>query len=116
LGSMVKGVEAAKQSNDRDHAIDLLREATKKDPQLWEARYNLGVLLADRNRLAEAETELAKAAELAPNAEDVAVALGEVRRRRDEPEAAADGLSAFVKGQPNAVEARIALVLALREA
>lgn len=114
LGTMVQSVEAEKQS-DRDRAITLLRQAIAKDPSLWEAHYNLGVLLARKNDLAGAEPELAKAAELAPNAEDVALALGEVRRRRGDPGAAADGLAAFVRSFPDAIASRMALVAALRE-
>jgi tetratricopeptide (TPR) repeat protein len=115
LSGMVKGVDLAKQKSGKDQAIELLRAAVQRDPSLWEARYNLGVLLAQRDRLAEAEPELAKAAELAPNAEDVALALAEVQRRRGHPDAAADGLERFVKAQPTAIDARAALVFVLRE-
>jgi len=114
LDKMVRAVGVAQ--GERAQAIDLLREAVSADPTLWEAHYNLGVLLTERGELSQAEKELARAAELAPNAEDVAVALGEVRRRRDEPKAAADGLQQFVKAYPLADGARATLVGALREA
>lgn len=114
LNKMVRAVNDAQ--GERSQAIDLLRQAVADDPSLWEARFNLGVLLAERGELSQAETHLAKAAELAPNAEDVAVALGEVRRRRGEPKDAVLGLQQFVKAFPLADGARAVLVGALREA
>ncbi len=115
LGQMVQGVQTAEAPDARDRAIALLEQAATKDPALWEARYNAGVLLAERDKLADAEKYLTRAAELAPNAEDVALALGEVRRRRGEASLAADGLASFVASYPDAVASRIALVGALRE-
>jgi len=113
LGKMAQAVQSA---NERQKAIALLRDAVKIDPNLWEARYNLGVLLAQTGDLADAELELAKAQALAPNAEDVVVALGEVRRRLEDPKGAVAVLEPFVKANPKAVAARIELVSALREA
>jgi tetratricopeptide (TPR) repeat protein len=115
LGTLVQGVDAAKRADTRDKAIELLKQAIARAPDLWEAHYNLGVLYARKNQLALAEPELARARELAPNAEDVALALAEVRRRGGEPGGAADTLDAFVKAFPDATEARMALVVALRE-
>src|SRR5258705_3152167 len=113
LGKMVQGVQAAKDSKER--AISLLEEAVKADAGLWEAHYNLGVLLADKGDLGTAERHLATAQQLAPNAEDVAVALSEVRRPRGDPQRAADPLSPFVKENPGASYAPVALIGALRE-
>ncbi len=47
--------------------------------------------------------------------QEIAVALAEVRRRRGEQRLAADGLSDFVREQPNGVEVRILYVAVLRE-
>ncbi|HKY39267.1 MAG TPA: tetratricopeptide repeat protein [Polyangiaceae bacterium] len=113
LGKMVQGVQAAKDSKDR--AISLLEEAVKADAGLWEAHYNLGVLLADKGDLGVAERHLATAQQLAPNAEDVAVALSEVRRRRGDKQGAIDALRPFVKENPGASHAPVALIGALRE-
>ena len=113
LGKMVQAVQSA---NEKQKAIALLRDAVKIDPNLWEARYNLGVLLAQVGDFAEAEQELSKTQSLAPNAEDVVVALGEVRRRLEDPKGAVSVLEPFVKANPKAVAARIELVSALREA
>jgi len=112
---LVAAVRAAQEKGGDQRAIGLLDEALKSDPQLWEARYNRGILLARQGELAASDEELSRAVELAPNAEDVAVALAEVRRRRGQPTRAAEALEAFVAKHPNAVVARIALVGALRE-
>lgn len=116
LGKMVQGVHAARESSGKDRAISLLQQAVQADAGLWEAHYNLGVLLADKGDLATAERHLATAQQLAPNAEDVAVALSEVRRRRGDPQGAVDALSPFVKENPGASYAPVALIGALREA
>jgi tetratricopeptide (TPR) repeat protein len=66
--------------------------------------------------LAGAEEQLAAAAKLAPESQEIASALAEVRRRRGEHKLAAEGLADFVHDHPNAVEARTLYVAALREA
>ena len=112
---MAKGVQEASTGKASPRAIQLLKAAIAKDPDLWEARYDLGLLLAYSGDLAQAEKELAGAAKLAPNAEDVAVALAEVERRQGDPGAAAATLEDFVRRHPKAVAARISLVSALRD-
>lgn len=114
VAKMVQGVQAAKDGG-RDRAIALLREAVAVDSNLWEARYDLGVVLAGAGDLAGAEDQLATAAKLAPDSQEIAQALAETRRRRGEQKQAADGLSDFVQGHPNAVDARTLYVAALRE-
>jgi Flp pilus assembly protein TadD len=114
LERMVKGAQAAKDGR-RDDAIAALREAVQIDPKLWEARYDLGVVLAGAGDLAGAEDQLAIAAKDAPDAQDVAVALAEVRRRRGEPKLAAEALADFTHDHPTAVAARTLFVAALRE-
>jgi tetratricopeptide (TPR) repeat protein len=115
VGKMVQGVQSAKDASGKERAIQLLKDAVAFDPGLWEAHYNLGVLLADKGDLKAAERELAQGAKLAPNAEDVAVALAEVRRRQGDASGAIEALQAFVKQYPDAKVAPIALVTALRE-
>ena len=115
VSKMVQGVQSAKDPNGKDHAIALLHDAVTADPGLWEAHYNLGVLLGEKGDSKGAERELAQAAKLAPNAEDVAVALAEVRRRQGDADGAIDALQSFVKQNPDAKVAPLALVTALRE-
>lgn len=114
VSKMVQGVQAAKDGQ-RERAVSLLREAVQVDPNLWEARYDLGVVLATAGDLGGAEEQLGAAAKLAPDLPDVAVALAEVRNRRGEHKLAAEGLSDFVRDHPAAVEARTLYVAALRE-
>ncbi|MEO8901441.1 MAG: tetratricopeptide repeat protein [Polyangiaceae bacterium] len=115
VAKLVQGVQSAKDPSGKDRAIGLLKDAVTADPGLWEAHYNLGILLADKGDLKAAERELTQAAKLAPNAEDVVVALSEVRRRADDASGAIDALQAFVKQNPDAKIAPIALITALRE-
>jgi len=114
VGKMVKGVQAAKDGM-REAAIGLLREAITTDPNLWEARYDLGIVLANVGDLAPSEEQLAAAAKLAADSQEVAAALAEVRRRRGEHKLAATGLADFVHDHPNAIDARTLYVAALRE-
>ncbi|HEU4577608.1 MAG TPA: tetratricopeptide repeat protein [Polyangiaceae bacterium] len=115
VGKMMRAVDSAAHSKGQPQAIDLLKQAVAEDPELWEARYDLGVLYARAGQLAPARQELERAHQLAPNAEDVVAALAEVLRRSDELGAAADVLSRFVKSYPAAARARRVLVVVLRE-
>jgi tetratricopeptide (TPR) repeat protein len=110
---MVQGVQAAKDGQ-RERAAALLREAIGIDGNLWEARYDLGILEANRGDLADAEDQLSAASKLAPDSSDVAAALAEVLRRRGSHKAAARGLGDFLDRHPDAIEARTVYVAALR--
>lgn len=114
VSRMVQGVQAAKDGA-RERAVSLLREAISIDSNLWEARYDLGVVLASAGDLAGAEEQLAASAKLSPDSQEIATALAEVRRRRGEHKLAAEGLADFVHDHPNAVDARTLYVAALRE-
>jgi len=115
ITKMVQGVNAAKEPKAESRASELFRDALKLDPNLWEARYDLGVVLARGGDLGGAERELKAAESAAPDQEDVAAALGEVRMRRGLAKDAADGLESFVKRSPNATRARTIYAIALRE-
>jgi protein O-GlcNAc transferase len=115
VGTMMRALETATRPKGVAQAIDLLRQAVADDPGLWEARYDLGVLLARDGQLAPARQELERARDLAPNAEDVVAALGEVLRRSEQLGAAAQVLSGFVAHYPDATQARRVLVAVLRE-
>lgn len=111
---MVQGVVAARDPNGRERAIALLREAISIDENLWEARYDLGIVLASAGDLGGAEKELRAAEKVAPDAADVVIALAEVQRRRGESKDAADTLGDFLESHPNAVDAKAQYVSALR--
>jgi tetratricopeptide (TPR) repeat protein len=112
---MVQGVGAAKEAKGYERAVALLREAVAIDANLWEAHFDLGVVLAGGGELKQAEASLERAAALAPAQEDVAVALAEVRRRRGSNKDAAEGLASFVKAHPEGDRARTLLVTCLRD-
>jgi Flp pilus assembly protein TadD len=114
VGKMVQGVQAARDGQP-ERAGALLREALQVDPNLWEARYDLGIVLAGTGNLSESEQQLRIVAKLVPDFQDGAVALAEVRRRRGEARVAADGLSDFVRDHATAVDARMLYVEVLRE-
>jgi tetratricopeptide (TPR) repeat protein len=115
IAKLSAGAEAAKAPGGRERAIGLMREATTIDPRLWEAHYDLGVLLAQTGDLAGAEASLARAAELAPDSEEASMALGQVRRLRGEGRRAAEGLKAFLDRHPDATSIRAVYVGALRD-
>jgi len=115
VGKMVQGITFAKEPRGRPQAIALLREAVKIDPNLWEAHFDLGLVLAMDSDLAGAEASLKTAHSLAPDQEDVAVGLGEVRRRRGLSKDAAEGLESFVAQNPGATDARSLLATTLRD-
>lgn len=115
VGKMVKAVARAARPDARKEAVALLEEAVEEDPELWEARYDLGILLAQTGALDAAREQLERAHALAPNAEDVVAALGEVLRRKGEHAAAAVVLTTFVTTYPAASQARRVLVAVLRE-
>jgi tetratricopeptide (TPR) repeat protein len=114
VGKMMQGVQAAKEGQ-RDQAVEALRAAIRIDTNLWEARYDLGILLANAGDLAGAERELTLAAKLSPDWQEASIALAEARRRRGEYRLAADGLNDFVRLHTNAIEARMLLVEVLRD-
>jgi tetratricopeptide (TPR) repeat protein len=116
LTKLVEGAQAAKDESGKERAIGLLQQAVQADARLWEAHYNLGVLLADKGDLIAAERHLTTAQQLAPNAEDVALALFEVRRRRGDAAGAVAALRPFVAANPGAAVAPVAMIAALREA
>lgn len=115
VGKMVKAVARAAGPDARNEAVALLEEAVAEDPELWEARYDLGILLAQTGALDAAREQLERAHALAPNAEDVVTGLGEVLRRKGEHSAAAAVLTTFVSAYPGASQARRVLVAVLRE-
>lgn len=114
VGKLVQAVRAIKDGH-RDRGVSQLREVIQIEPNLWEAHYDLGVVLTDGGDLGGAEPELALAARLVPDSEDVAVALAEARRRRGEHKSAAEGLSDFVHSHSSALVARTLYVAALRD-
>jgi tetratricopeptide (TPR) repeat protein len=115
VSKMAQGAVAAKEPGGTPRALELLREAIRIDPALWEAHFDLGIVLANAGDLKAAEESLSEAQKLAPDQEDLATALGEVRRRRKQMARGAEGLSEFVKAHPDSVKARMLYAGLLRE-
>jgi cytochrome c-type biogenesis protein CcmH/NrfG len=59
VSKMAQAVQAARDAEGKQRALGLFEQAVRADAQLWEARYNLGVLHAEIGNLARAERELA---------------------------------------------------------
>lgn len=115
VAKLAQGAAAAREAAGAKRAIELFREALQIDPALWEARFNLGVVLAAQGELDDAAKELLQAGREAPNEESIVVALAEVERRRGRSKEGAEVLAGFVKAHPNAAGAKDAYVAALRE-
>lgn len=115
VAKLAQGAAAAKEVAGFKRAAELFRQALTIDPALWEARYNLGIVLAAQGELDEAAKELTRAAKEVPDEESIVVALAEVERRRGRSKEGAEVLAAFVKAHPAAANAKDAYVTALRD-
>ncbi|WP_394845693.1 tetratricopeptide repeat protein [Pendulispora brunnea] len=112
---MVQGALAAKEPSGRERAIQLFREAISIDPNLWEAHYDLGVVLALGGDLAGAEDALRKAQRLSPDTIEVVMALAEVEARRGENKDGAEILGDYLRRHPQAADVQARYVSALRD-
>lgn len=115
VAKLAQGAAAAREVAGLKRAAELFRQALSIDPTLWEARYDLGIVLAAQGELDEAQKELTRAAHEAPDEESIVVALAEVERRRGRSKEGAEALAVFVKAHPSAAAAKDAYVSALRD-
>jgi tetratricopeptide (TPR) repeat protein len=100
---------------DEQRAAALLQEALVIDPNLWEARYNLGVLHRRRGELRRALREFEAAHDIQPGAPGPRRALAEVHYAMGGLGDAARFLRDHVAAHPEDVESRVALTAVLRE-
>ena len=70
--------------NDFDNYTKLINEALAKNPNNADLVYNLGVISANANKLAEAETYYKKTLEIDPNYFNALLNLSELKLRADE--------------------------------
>jgi tetratricopeptide (TPR) repeat protein len=97
------------EKNDLPGAEAALRKAVKADPQMAQAAYNLGLVLAHRDKLDEAIEWCEKAQQLRPGEPRyVQALLGFYQQKRD-PIAAANALRRFILAEPTAWEAYLLL-------
>lgn len=103
------GRAAARRARER------FEEALRIDENLWEARYNLGVLQRREGELREAAESFEAARAIQPASGEVLAALAETRYALGERDAAADLLRAYVEQHPGSIPVRVALTTVLRE-
>jgi tetratricopeptide (TPR) repeat protein len=106
---------SAKGEGAQDKALAGFEQALTRDPKLWEAHYNAGVVLRRRGELRKALPHLTAAHELAPADGEPLIALAEVQHALGDREEAADLLAEYVQEHPDANAVRIALTAVLRE-
>jgi tetratricopeptide (TPR) repeat protein len=113
----VEGVRLMKRggrANERK-AIRRFELALQVDANLWEARYNLGVLARRSGDLSTAIEHFEAALATQPGSAEALLALAEARHGLGEHGAAGKLLASLVAGRPDALEARVALAAILRE-
>jgi tetratricopeptide (TPR) repeat protein len=110
----VKAMQSGKHE-DHERALRDFERALSLDPELWEAHYNVGVLLRLRGELKKALPHLSAAHKQAPAVGEPLLALAELRHALGEREEAADLLSEYLQNHADANSVRVALTAVLRE-
>ena len=93
--SLWKGTREAPSAADLRRIEGLLRESVALDPRLAKAFFELGVLLAEQERHAEAIEQLRRAASLQPSLAQTHYRLAQLYQRTVQPELAARELETF---------------------
>jgi tetratricopeptide (TPR) repeat protein len=106
---------SGEKTRDEQRAQALLHEALAIDANLWEARYNLGVLYRRRGELRKALAEFEAAHGIQPGAGGPLLALAEVHHAMGELDDAAEFLRDYVAAHEDALDSRVALTALLRE-
>jgi cytochrome c-type biogenesis protein CcmH/NrfG len=89
-----------------DAAEASFRQALSRDPNFDRAWYNLGLLLAQHNKLAEAATALTRAMTIAPSVPDYPYALATVLLRSGDEAGARAAAQRVLSLDPGNVGAR----------
>jgi tetratricopeptide (TPR) repeat protein len=101
---------------DLKRAESLLREALAIDAYLWEAHYDLGLVLLRRGELRSAEDELQAAHRTQPAAGEPLLALADVQNALGKHQSAIDALEEYLEAHAdNAADVRVRLTALLRE-
>jgi len=106
---------SANDPKREERAEQGFEQALTVDPDLWEAHYNLGVLLRRRGELRKALPHLERAHELAAAADEPLIALAEVQHALGDRDEAAELLTQYMEEHPEAQQVRLALTAVLRE-
>ena len=92
-----------------------LERAIALDPNLWAARYDLGVVQRRAGELEQALASFEAAIAVQPGAAEPRLAAAEVAYELGDRSGAARQLRAVVEGHPGNLEARVSLAVVLRE-
>jgi tetratricopeptide (TPR) repeat protein len=95
--SLWKGQSAGSDGSDLKRVETLLRRAVALDPKLTKAFLQLGILLSEQQRYAEAIPELRRAIQLEPELATAHYRLAQAYQRTKQPELAAEEMRVFEK-------------------
>ena len=99
-----EGLELKEQKN-LNGAIVLFKNALEKDPNFYDARYQLGLIYLAGGQYGKAEKELEKVLLQAPGNGEVQLSLADARLRAGQAEQAVTMLKEYSKKQPSSVRA-----------
>ena len=91
---------ALKEQQNFSGATVLFRNALDKDPNFFEARYQLGLIFLETGQYVRAERELEKVLLQNPGNREVLLALADARLRNDQTEQAVSMLEDYLRGDP----------------
>jgi predicted O-linked N-acetylglucosamine transferase (SPINDLY family) len=113
LAELFAAASSHYQSGSRGLAIDCLRTALQIKPGIPEAHNNLGIVLAEEGRLAEAVASFQEAVRLKPNYADAHNNLGNALRQQGRLDEAADHFHQAIRLRPDYAEAHCNLGIVL---
>jgi predicted Zn-dependent protease len=92
---------ALRKTGRSAEALTLLQRASERQPPLPQAFYELGMLLYEQERIAEAEAALARGMRVAARTDVFSLALGSIYLQRGEANKAESAFAAVVANAPN---------------
>ncbi|MBN1142675.1 MAG: PEP-CTERM system TPR-repeat protein PrsT [Deltaproteobacteria bacterium] len=100
-----EGVKLSREGNHQG-AVVLFKNALEKDPNFFEARYQLGIAYLETGKPEKAESEFQKVAlQGAGKFPDLPLKLAEVYLRKENPDGAIDEVDKYLKANPEKSEA-----------
>lgn len=118
IAKMLEAMESLSPKENparRAEAIRKLEEALRIDPHLWEARYNLAVLLVRGGDLPRAKEALSQVSRERPENEAACLLLADVEDRMGDKRSSYQTLTAFASKYPDSKDVRLALSRVARE-
>ncbi|MFT3868511.1 MAG: cytochrome c3 family protein [Nibricoccus sp.] len=99
-GQALRAALAWAEAGDQGRAEYWMRQSVTRDPQLDRGWYNLGLLLAQQENLAEAAEALSRAEQLRPESPDYSYALATVLARKGDRAGALAAVQRALKNAP----------------